>query len=87
MEMDVLIEELKGKIISSLSLEDVSPDEINPDEPLFEDGLGLDSIDALELVVMLEKEYGIAVKDIEQTKAAFASIRALATFISENAPA
>ena len=51
--MEVLIEELKVKLIEQLNLEDINPDEINPDEPLFGEGLGLDSIDALELIVLL----------------------------------
>jgi acyl carrier protein len=84
MSIDERIEELKVKIIAALNLEDIAPGDIDPDAPLFQEGLGLDSIDALELVVMLEKNYGIAVKDIEVTKKAFASVRALATFVAEN---
>ena len=84
MPAEELMKELGVKIVETLSLEDVDPGSIAPDDPLFEEGLGLDSIDALELVVMLEKEYGIALKDIEVTKTAFASIRALATFVEEN---
>jgi len=84
MSIEEQIEDLKGKIIAALDLEDVTPEDIDPDAPLFQEGLGLDSIDALELVVMLEKEYGISVKDIEVTKKAFASVRALAIFIAEN---
>ena len=83
MSIDARIEELKIKVIEALNLEDVTPADITPDEPLFGEGLGLDSIDALELVVMLEKDYGIVIKDIEVTKQAFASIRALAAFVSE----
>ena len=85
MSIDERIADLKIKIIAALNLEDVKPADIDPDAPLFQEGLGLDSIDALELVVMLEKEYGIAVKDIEVTKKAFASVRALAGFVAENA--
>jgi acyl carrier protein len=84
MSTEELIQELKDKVIDVLSLEDVTADSIASDEPLFDDGLGLDSIDALELVVMLEKVYGITVQDIEVTKKAFASMSALATFVAEN---
>ena len=83
MAMDERIEELKRKIIAALDLQDVKPEDIDPDAPLFQEGLGLDSIDALELVVMLEKQYGIAVKDMDVTKKAFASVRTLANFIAE----
>jgi acyl carrier protein len=79
--MDVLSNELKAKIIESLKLQDVTPDQIDNDAPLFGGGLGLDSIDALELVVMLEKHYGIVIKDIEEGRPAFQSVRALAAFI------
>lgn len=73
--------ELKTKIIESLKLQDVTPDQIDDDAPLFGTGLGLDSIDALELVVMLEKDYGIVVKDIEEGRPAFRSVNTLAAFI------
>ena len=81
---ETLIEELKVKIIKALNLEDVTPADVPPDAPLFEAGLGLDSIDALELVVLLEKDYGIAVQDMAVAKKAFASLEALAAFIQEN---
>ncbi len=79
--MDELIQELKQKIISSLKL-DVTPEEIGTDAPLFGEGLGLDSIDALELVVMLEKEYGIIIKSMN--KDIWESPRALAAFVHEH---
>jgi acyl carrier protein len=79
--MDTLLHELKTKIIESLRLEDISPDQIDDDAPLFGTGLGLDSIDALELVVMLEQNYGIVIKDIEEGRPAFQSVRALAAFV------
>jgi acyl carrier protein len=79
--MDVLLNELKTRIIESLKLQDVTPSQIDDDAPLFGAGLGLDSIDALELVVMLEKHYGIVIKDIEEGRPAFQSVRALAAFI------
>ena len=79
--MQISTHELKAKIIDSLKLQDVKPEDIDDEAPLFGAGLGLDSIDALELVVMLEKEYGIVIKDIEQGRPAFRSVRALADFI------
>jgi acyl carrier protein len=79
--MDVLANELKTRIIESLKLQDITPGQIDDDAPLFGAGLGLDSIDALELVVMLEKHYGIVIKDIEEGRPAFSSVRALAAFI------
>ena len=79
--MQVVANELKTNIIESLKLQDIRPEQIDDDAPLFGAGLGLDSIDALELVVMLEKHYGIVVKDIEEGRPAFASVRALAEFI------
>lgn len=84
MSTESRIEDLKVKLIAALDLEDVKPADIDPEAPLFGEGLGLDSIDALELVVMLEKEYGISVKDMEVTKKAFASVRTLADFIAEH---
>ena len=79
--MEISLTELKSKIIESLKLQDITPERIGDDEPLFGEGLGLDSIDALELVVMLEKNYGIVIKDIEEGRPAFQSVRTLAGFI------
>jgi acyl carrier protein len=79
--MDDLANELKTRIIGTLKLQDVKPAQIDDNAPLFGAGLGLDSIDALELVVMLEKHYGIVIKDIEEGRPAFASIHSLAEFI------
>jgi len=81
--MDPLIEQLARHIIQVLRLENVVPDAIDPVAPLFGAGLGLDSIDALELIVMLEKEYQIQITDIEVGRKAFASLNALAAFIRE----
>ena len=74
---------LKELIIRVLRLEDIEPEEIVDSEPLFGDGLGLDSIDALELVVAIEKEYGVDIPDAEVGRHAFASMNALADFILE----
>ena len=79
--MHVSPNDLKTKIIESLKLQDITPEQIDDDGPLFGGGLGLDSIDALELVVMLEKNYGIVIKDIEEGRPAFKSVRTLAAFI------
>jgi len=84
--MQVSPDELKAKIIESLNLQDITPDQIDNDAPLFGAGLELDSIDALELVVMLEKNYGIVIKDIEEGRPAFESVRVLADFITARRP-
>jgi acyl carrier protein len=81
--MQVLEEEVKQLIIDVLQLEDMSPADIEASAPLFVEGLGLDSIDALELGVALQKRYGITLSaDSEETRRHFASVRALATMIS-----
>jgi acyl carrier protein len=84
--MDSLIEQLKKRIIEILNLEDIFPDDIDSSAPLFGEGLGLDSLDALELVVMLEKDYSIKITDIEVGRKAFASITSMAEFIREHRP-
>ncbi len=84
MDKATLVEELKSLIIERLKLEDVSPEDIDPAAPLFGEGLGLDSIDALELVVALEKTYGIRIPDEDVGKEAFASVDALADYIIKN---
>jgi len=82
--MEELIEKLKVQIIEQLNLEDMEPDEIDEDEPLFGDGLGLDSIDSLELIVLLEKEYGIRIENPKDGQKIFYSVRSLAKFISNH---
>ena len=80
-----MIDELKALLIYELNLEDITPDDIDPSAPLFRDGLGLDSIDALELAVILDKKYGIKIKSSdERNKEIFSSLNALADFITEN---
>ena len=76
--------ELKESIIEQLNLEDMEPSDIGNDEPLFGDGLGLDSIDALELIVLLEKDYGIKLTDPAQSREIFVSINRMAEFIEAN---
>jgi len=82
--MDELILELKNEIIKVLNLEGVKPEDIADDGLLFGEGLGLDSIDALELIVLLEKNYGIKLKDPAQGKEIFKSVRTMAEFIQAN---
>lgn len=78
--MDKLVAEVKDLIIETLNLEDVSADEIGDQDPLFDEGLGLDSIDALEIGVAIKKSYGVELKG-EDTDKHFASVAALAEFI------
>ena len=81
----ITTDELKTKIIEGLSLEDIEIDDIDSREPLFNDGLGLDSVDAIELVVILDNEFGIKFKSMDEAKAVFTSIQILTDYINENA--
>jgi len=81
MSMATSTSELKANIIAALRLEEIEPDQIDDNAPLFGEGLSLDSIDALELVAMLEKDYSIVIKDIEEGRPAFQSVRSLADYI------
>jgi acyl carrier protein len=81
--VEALEREIKELIVSALALEDIRPDDIDPDAALFVDGLGLDSIDALELGLALQKRYGVALSaDSQETRRHFASVRALAQFVA-----
>ena len=81
--MQALEQEIRELIISALSLEDLRPQDIVADAPLFVEGLGLDSIDALELGVALQKRYGVSLAgESEDVRAHFASVRALAQFVA-----
>ena len=83
--MEELILELKQQIIEALNLEEMTPDEIDTDAQLFgNDGLGLDSIDALELIVLMEKRYGIKLANSAEGKAIFQSVRTIAEYVNEN---
>ena len=83
--METLIANLKEQWCEALSLEDIKPEEIGTDDPLFGDeGIGLDSIDALEIILLIEKKYGIKVTDPKKAKEAFTSVRTIAQFISDN---
>ena len=81
--MQALEQEIKELIVSALSLEDLRPQDIQTDAPLFVEGLGLDSIDALELGVALQKRYGVAMSaDAAETRRHFGSVAALARFVA-----
>ena len=82
--MENLITELKVKIIEILNLEDVTVEDIKDNDTLFGDGLGLDSIDALELIVMLEKKYGIKLANPAAGKEIFKSVTTIADYVSKN---
>lgn len=75
---------LKNLIIEDLSLEDISPDDIEDDAPLFGEGVGLDSLDAVELVVLLQRNFGIQIKDLEQGRKIFENLDSLARYVHEN---
>jgi acyl carrier protein len=82
--MEELILELKQQIIEVLNFEDMTPADIETDAPLFGEGLGLDSIDALELIVLLDKGYGIKLADPKAGKEVFKSVRVMAEYIQAN---
>lgn len=82
--MDALIERLKTEVIAELNLEDFTPDDINPDDALFGGDYGLDSIDALELIVLLERNYGLKIEDPEEGKKILYSITSIGNYIREN---
>ncbi len=76
-----LKEQLKVILIDDLNLEDITPEEIGDEEPLFGDGLGLDSLDAVEMAVIVQKHFGVEIKDMEEGRPALQSVQALANFI------
>lgn len=82
--MEELIKELKEEIIEALNLEEMTPEDIDENDALFGDGLGLDSIDALELIVLLDKKYGIKLANPAEGKAIFKSITTIADYVSKN---
>ncbi|HLO60391.1 MAG TPA: phosphopantetheine-binding protein [Bacteroidales bacterium] len=82
--MDELIKKLKQEIIEVLNLTEMNPDDIDENAPLFVEGLGLDSIDALELIVLLEKKYGLKLGTADEGKKVLKSVRSMADFIRAN---
>jgi acyl carrier protein len=82
--MEQLITKLKTEIIEVLNLSELTPESIDENAPLFVEGLGLDSIDALELIVLLEKNYGLKLGTAEEGKKVLRSVRSMAEFIREN---
>lgn len=82
--MDNLMADLKKQIIAQLNLQHVTPEQISNDEPLFVEGLGLDSIDALELIVLLQQEYNIKLNNAEDGPRVFSSVRSMAEYITAN---
>jgi acyl carrier protein len=86
-DLDTLKHKLKELLIERLKFEDMTPDDIGDDDPLFEGGLGLDSIDALEIVVMLESEFGLKIKNESSAREHFRSIESLAQFVADRTAA
>ena len=86
-DLDTLKHRLKELLIERLKFEDMTPDDIGDDDPLFEGGLGLDSIDALEIVVMLESEFGLKIKNESSAREHFRSVGSLAQFVKERTAA
>ena len=84
--MDKLIKDLQSKIVEVLNLIDVQPDDIKADEQLVGGNLGIDSIDVLEMVIMIEKDYGVKIDNRELGVKVFATLRTLAEYIHEKSP-
>lgn len=82
--MEDLITTLKQQMVEVLNLEEMTPEDIDTDAPLFGDGLGLDSIDALELIVLLEKKYDIKLENSAEGKSIFKNVRTIAEYVSEH---
>ena len=82
-DIDEIRSTLKVKLIEQLSLEDITPEEIEDDMPLFGDGLGLDSLDAVEIIVLLKRNFGVEVKDAQESRAIFQSVNTLADYIAQ----
>ena len=80
--MDKLMSDLKAQIIAQLNLQDIKPGDIGDDQPLFVEGLGLDSIDALELIVLLQQNYKIKLSNADEGPKVFRSVRTMAEYIT-----
>lgn len=85
--MDKLMADLKVQIVEQLNLQDIKPEEIGDDQPLFKEGLGLDSIDALELIVLLQQKYKVKISNAEEGPTVFRSVRTMAEYITMHQPA
>ena len=84
MTKEELKQQLKSQIIQFLNLTDLTPSDIKDDEPLFGDGLGLDSIDSLELIVLLKKEYGINIQDPREGRKVLVNVNTMTDYIEEH---
>lgn len=84
--IDELIKELRQDLVKQLNLEEMLPENFDENTPLFGEGLGLDSIDSLELVVLLDRNYGLKLKDPKEGRNVFYSIRTMAEYIYNNRP-
>ena len=84
--MDKLMSDLKVQIVAQLNLQDIKPEDIGDDQPLFMDGLGLDSIDALELIVLLQQNYKIKLSNADEGPKVFRSVRSMAEYITAHQP-
>ena len=82
--MEQIIQELREHLITELNLEDLTPEDIDAEAPLFGDGLGLDSIDALEIILILEKNYVVKLSNSAEAKPVFYSVKTLAEYIVNN---
>lgn len=80
--MDKLISDLKSQIVAQLNLQDIKPEDIGDDQPLFMEGLGLDSIDALELIVLLQQQYKIKLSNADEGPKVFRTVRTMAEYIT-----
>ncbi len=84
--MDKLMNDLKLQIVAQLNLQDIRPEDIGNDEPLFNEGLGLDSIDALELIVLMQQQYKIKLVSSDEGPKVFRTVRTMAEYITANKP-
>lgn len=84
--MDKLMNDLKLQIVAQLNLQDIRPEDIGNDEPLFNEGLGLDSIDALELIVLLQQQYKLKLASSDEGPKVFRTVRTMAEYIKANKP-
>jgi acyl carrier protein len=84
METAQLKQQLKQQIIAFLNLTDITPEAIQDDKPLFGEGLGLDSIDSLELIVLLHREYGIVIKDLKEGRKVLVDVNTMVDYIEKH---